>query len=292
MMSEPSDHAAYTDIAFAVDGRVAVITLNRPDRLNAFSGAMGEQLVDALQRCDADEQIRAVVLTGAGRAFCAGADFSGGPAVFGAQSGNATFSSDPLKYHPWQVRKPVIAAINGHAVGLGMTMTLQCDIRIIANTAKCGIVQNRRGVMPDAHSHWTLPRIVGHARAAEILLTGKMFTGEDAAAWGLASEALDADQVLPRALAIAHEIATHVAPVSAAVSKRLLWSDPPPTRADMLQLETALHVHLMGKPDSSEGVMAFLEKREPQWTMTLADDWPAWLDDLPLSGPGATERTP
>ena len=291
-MSDTSDDAGYTDIMFATDGRVAVITLNRPDSLNAFSGLMGAQLGHALQRCDADEDIRAVVITGAGRAFCAGADFSKGPAVFGTQTGNHDFSSDPLRYHPWQVRKPVIAAINGHAVGLGMTMTLQCDIRIIARTAKCGIVQNRRGVMPDAHSHWTLPRIVGHARAAEILLTGKMFTGEDAAAWGLASEALDADQVLPRALEIAHEIATHVAPVSVAVSKRLLWIDPPLTRAQMLRLESDLHVHIMGKPDSSEGVMAFLEKRAPQWSMTLADDWPAWLDDDPFAGPGRAERAP
>jgi len=285
-MSETTDRTGYTDITFAVTDRVGVITLNRPDNLNAFSGAMGTQLVDAMRRCDADEQVRVVVITGAGRAFCAGADFSNGPAVFGTQTANSAFSSDPLRYHPWQVRKPVIAAINGHAVGLGLTMTLQCDIRIIAKTARCGIVQNRRGVMPDAHSHWTLPRIVGHARAAEILLTGKMFTGEDAAAWGLASEALDADRVLPRALEIASDIATNVAPVSVAVSKRLLWTDPPPSRAQMHQLETDLHVHLMGKPDSREGVMAFLEKREPKWTMTLADDWPSWLDEVPVTGPG------
>ncbi len=276
----------YQDIRFEVLDRVAVITLHRPEHLNAFSGTMGAEMVDALRRCDADENVRVVVLTGAGRAFCAGADFSGGPAVFGSQTGNRSFSSDPLTYHPWQVRKPVIAAINGHAVGLGMTMTLQCDIRIIARTAKCGIVQNRRGVMPDAHSHWTLPRIVGHARATEILLTGRMFTGEDAAAWGLASEALDADQVLPRALEIAREIATHVAPVSVAVSKRLLWMDPPPTQADVLRLETDLHQHLMGRPDSREGVMAFLDKRDPEWTMTLEHDWPAWLDDEPHAGPG------
>jgi enoyl-CoA hydratase/carnithine racemase len=287
-MSQASDRAGYTDITFAIEDQIAVITLNRPDNLNAFSGQMGAELADALEHCDATEDVRVVVITGAGRAFCAGADFSKGPAVFGEQTGNRTFSSDPLRYHPWQVRKPVIAAINGHAVGLGMTITLQCDIRIIARTAKCGIVQNRRGVMPDAHSHWTLPRIVGHARATEILLTGKMFTGEDAAAWGLASEALDAEQVLPRALEIARDIATNVAPVSVAVSKRLLWADPPPTAAQMHQLETDLHLHLMGKPDSSEGVMAFLEKREPKWTMTLAEHWPAWLDDRGFTGRAAS----
>jgi enoyl-CoA hydratase/carnithine racemase len=269
----------YDDIRFDITDRVALITLDRPDVLNAFSGAMGREIQDALQRCDADEEVRAVVITGAGRAFCAGADFSNGPAVFGAPTEATTFSADPLRYHPWDVRKPVIAAINGHAVGLGMTITLQCDLRIIARTAKCGIVQNRRGVMPDLHSHWTLPRIVGHARAAEILLTGKMFSGEDAGRWGLANEVLDADDVLPRALEIAREIAVNVAPVSVAVSKRLLWRDPPPTREQVLQLETELHLHLMGAPDAREGVMAFLERRDPEWSMTLEENWPAWLDD-------------
>lgn len=270
---------AYTDITFAVTDHIGVITLNRPDSMNAFSAAMGSELGRALRQCDEDESVRVVVLTGAGRAFCAGADFSGGPAVFGSQSGNTDFSADPLRYHPWQVRKPVIAAINGHAVGLGMTIPLQCDIRLISRTAKCGIVQNRRGVMPDAHSHWTLPRIVGHARAAEILLTGKMFSGEQAAAWGLASEALDPQDVLPRAMEIARDIAVNVAPVSVALSKRLLWLDQP-TAAEVLQLETDLHRHVMGAPDSREGVMAFLEKREPKWSMTLTQDWPQWLDRI------------
>ena len=262
-----------------IQDRVGVITLDRPEVLNAFSSQMGRELEAALRRCDEDEQVRVVVITGAGRAFCSGADLSNGPAVLGAPGDASSFSSDPLRYHPWDVRKPVIAAINGHAVGLGMTLALQCDLRIIARDAKCGIVQNRRGVMPDLHSHWTLPRIVGHARAAEILLTGKMFTGEDAAAWGLANEVHDAPQVLPRALEIARDIAVNVAPVSVGVSKRLLWRDPPPSRDEILRLETELHLHLMGAPDAREGVMAFLERRDPEWTMTLRDDWPQWLDD-------------
>jgi len=269
----------YTDIRYEVEGRVAIITLDRPDVLNAFSGQMGRELEDAMHRSDADEDVRVVVITGAGRAFCSGADFSNGPAVFGAPSEKSTFSADPLRLHPWQLRKPVIAAINGHAIGLGLTITLQCDMRIVAREAKLGIVQNRRGVMPDAHSHWTLPRIVGHARAAEILLTGKNFSGADAERWGLANEALDADQVLPRALEIAQDIAVNVAPVSVGISKRLLWRDPPPTRDEVLDLETRLHLHVMGAPDAREGVMAFLERRDPQWSMTLERDWPQWIDD-------------
>jgi enoyl-CoA hydratase/carnithine racemase len=293
--------SAYEDLIYEAKDGVAVISLNRPQALNAYTAAMGASLKQAVADAVDDDAVRVIVLTGAGRGFCAGADMN----LLQSIPANGRVTQVPDVKHDFysglgpdvgphyggrfgyllQVRKPVIAAINGHAVGLGMTIPLQCDIRIIAKTAKCGIVQNRRGVMPDAHSHWTLPRIVGHARAAEILLTGKMFTGVDAAAWGLASEALDAAEVLPRALEIAHEIATHVAPVSVAVSKRLLWADPPPTQAKMHQLETDLHLVLMGQPDSREGVLAFLDKRDPQWTMTLEDHWPAWLDDEPIVGP-------
>lgn len=264
------------DLRVELDDRVAVLTLDRPDQLNAFSGAMGRSLTTALRACDGDDAVRVVVLTGAGRAFCAGADFSGGSAVFGAPTAES-FSSDPLDdFHPWQVRKPVIAAINGPAVGLGLTMTLQCDIRIVAEDAKLGIVQTRRGILPDLHSHWTLPRLVGHARAADILLTGRMFRGHDALAWGLATEALPADEVLPRALELAREMATHTAPISVGASKRLLWmSAPDPDRIN--ELERAIHLHLMGTADSREGVQAFVERREPNWTLTVNDDWPDWL---------------
>ena len=172
----------------------------------------------------------------------------------------------------------MIAAINGHAVGLGLTMTLQCDIRIVAADAKLGIVQTRRGILPDLHSHWTLPRIVGHARATELLLTGRMFRGHDALEWGLATEALPAEQVLPRALELAHEIASHTAPISVGASKRLLWMHaPPPERVN--ELERDIHLHLMGTADSREGVMAYMEKRDPQWSLTMSEDWPAWLDE-------------
>jgi enoyl-CoA hydratase/carnithine racemase len=270
--------AEFEDLRVEVDDHVAIITLDRAEQLNAFSAAMGRSLTAALRAADADDAVRVVVLTGAGRAFCAGADFSGGAGVFGTPT-KETFSSDPLDdFHPWDVRKPVIAAINGHAVGLGLTMTLQCDIRIVADDAKLGIVQVRRGILPDLHSHWTLPRIVGHARATELLLTGRMFRGHDALEWGLATEALPAEQVLPRALELAHEIATHTAPISVGASKRLLWMHAPsPERVN--ELERDIHLHLMGTADSREGVMAYMEKRDPQWSMTPSEDWPAWLDE-------------
>jgi enoyl-CoA hydratase/carnithine racemase len=270
----------YEDLRVDIDGAVAVLTLDRPDQLNAFSAAMGRSLTAALRAADADDQVRVVVLTGAGRAFCAGADFSGGSGVFGTPT-KETFSSDPLDdFHPWDVRKPVIAAINGHAVGLGLTMTLQCDIRIVANEAKLGIVQARRGILPDLHSHWTLPRLVGHTRATELMLTGRMFLGTDALAWGLATEALPAEEVLPRSLELAHEIATHTAPISVGASKRLLWaSSLSPEQVN--DLERDIHLHLMGSADSKEGVTAYLEKRDPQWSSMLSEDWPEWLDELP-----------
>lgn len=270
----------YTDIRFELDDRVGVITLHRPDHLNAFSARMGSELCDALRRCDADDDVRAVVITGEGRAFCAGADFSGGAAVFGSPSDRTGFRSDPFDFHPWDVRKPVIAAVNGHAVGIGFTMTLQCDLRIIAREAKCGIVQNRRGVLPDLRAHWTLPRLVGHARAAELLLTGKMFSGAEAAQWGLATQALPADEVLPAAMELAWDIATNTAPVSVGLSKRLLWLAEPPDADRIDELERLIHLHVMGRPDATEGVMAFLDKREPQWQMRVSQDWPDWFPDV------------
>lgn len=260
------------------DPGIMVVTLDRPDTMNAFSSDMATGMVAAFRDADTDDAVRVVVITGAGRAFCAGADFSSGSGVFGAPS-TELFSSDPFDdFHPWDCRKPVIAAINGHAVGIGLTMTLQCDIRLVAAEAKLGIVQNRRGVLPDAHAHWTLPRLVGHSRAAELLLTGRMFSGADAAEWGLAVEAHPATEVLPRALALAEEIAVHTAPVSVGVSKRLLWrSAPSPERIN--RLERDLHLHLLGTADAREGVQAFLDKRDPVWTLSPTADWPEWLDE-------------
>ncbi|MEO0492937.1 MAG: enoyl-CoA hydratase-related protein [Actinomycetota bacterium] len=260
------------------DPGVLLVTFDRPETMNAFSSEMSAAFTGALRGADTDDSIRVVVVTGSGRAFCAGADFSKGSGAFAAPT-RETFSSDPLdSFHPWDCRKPVIAAINGHAVGIGMTMTLQCDIRIVAEDAKLGIVQNRRGVLPDARAHWTLPRLVGHSRATELLLTGRMFRGTDAAEWGLATEALPADDVLPRALELAAEIATHTAPVSVGVSKRLLWRSTP-SPDEINELERDLHLHLMGTADAKEGVQAFMETRDPEWSLSPTEDWPTWLDE-------------
>jgi enoyl-CoA hydratase/carnithine racemase len=262
------------DLRFERDGGVAVLTLHRPEHLNTFSGRMGRELGEAYRACDADDEVRAIVLTGAGRAFCAGADLAPGAGTFAAPG--EEFSAAAVDPPAFALRKPVIAAMNGHAVGLGLTLALQCDVRIAAREAKYGVLQVRRGVMPDAYAHWTLSRIVGVSRAAEILLTGRHFSGDEIAALGVASRALPADQVLPAALEMARDIALHTAPLSVAVTKRLLWQGLELGPEQVGRLETALHRHLMGKSDAVEGVVAHLEKRAPRWQLRVSRDWPEW----------------
>lgn len=266
---------AYRDIRFELQGGVAIVTLNRPEQRNTFSGRMGEELSDAYARCDADDAVRVVVVTGAGDAFCAGADMTAGEETFGRQAPEA-FSAMPLRMRASDVRKPVIAAMNGHAIGIGLTLALQCDLRIAALEGQYGVLQVRRGVMPDCGAHWTLPRLVGFARAADILLTGRRFGGEEAVALGVAGRALPAAEVLPAALETAADMAAHTAPLSVAVTKRLLWESAGLDLPEVERFETELHHHLMGRPDAVEGVMAFLERRAPRWSSRVSTDWPAW----------------
>jgi enoyl-CoA hydratase/carnithine racemase len=265
----------YEDILFEVTNGLAVITLNRPDRRNAFTGRMGQELGDAYRRCDTDDSVRAVVVTGTPPAFCVGADLSAGAATFERRD-EASFSASPVSPPAWEVRKPVIAAVNGHAIGIGLTLALQCDLRIMAADAKYGVVQVRLGVIPDACAHWTLPRMIGTARAAEVLLTGRSFDGRRAAELGIANQCLPNDEVMHAALELAREIATSTAPLSVAISKRILWQALDSTPADVEHLETELHRHVMGRDDAREGVLAFMEKRRPRWTQSVTDDWPEW----------------
>ncbi len=227
--------------------QVATITLNRPDVRNAFGAGMGPELDDALQRCDEDDDIRAVVLTGTPPAFCSGADLARGGETFGKVD-TTTFNAAGLRFPPWDVRKPVIGAINGHAIGVGMTLAIQCDLRFMAADAKYGVVQTQRGVMGDAFVHWSLPRIVGMANAAEILLTGRTFDGNEMLRLGVANRVLAADEVLPAAWEYAREMAVTTAPMSVAFSKRVLWASFDLDRDDVNHLETVLHHHLMGSP--------------------------------------------
>jgi enoyl-CoA hydratase/carnithine racemase len=254
----------YRTLLMAVDRGVATITLNRPKRRNAVGGGMREELADAYRTCDRDDAVRVIVLTGAPPAFCAGADLAAGEDTF-AEPGEG-FSAAGVDVPAFALSKPVIAAVNGHAIGLGLTLALQCDIRIFAADAQYGVVQVRRGVVGDAYSHWVLPRLVGIANAAEILLTGAVFDGHRAVELGLGSRALPADEVLPGAQAIAADIAEHTAPMSVAASKRLLWDSFDLDRDAVGARETEIHLALMGHDDAKEGVRAFVEDRSPLWS--------------------------
>jgi enoyl-CoA hydratase/carnithine racemase len=256
--------AAYRTLLFDVDRGVATVTLNRPQQRNAVGERMRDELADAFRTCDRDDSVRVIVLTGTPPAFCAGTDLAGGEQTF-AEPG-PSFSAAGFAVPAWSLSKPVIAAVNGHAIGLGLTLALQCDIRFFAADARYGVVQVRRGVVGDAYSHWVLPRLVGIANAAEILLTGATFGGHRAVQLGLGSRVLDATDVLPAALELAHDIALNTAPMSVAASKRLLWESFDLDREAVGNRETEIHRHLMRHDDAKEGVRAHLEGRPPRWT--------------------------
>lgn len=255
-----------------VSDSVAVLTLNRPEKLNAYTAEMGRLLGVAYQTCDANDAVRAIVLTGAGSAFCAGADFSGED-PFGAPSGE--FTASPIRPAAFDIRKPVIAAVNGHAIGIGLTIALQADIRVVAEDARCGVVQVRRGVIPDCMAHWTIAHLAGLGVAADLLLTGRTFLGREAPALGLARSAVPAECVLSDAVAIATDIAENVAPMSAALRKRLLWDTVSNgyTPQQVVALETALHRRVMRGADAREGMAALVERRAPRWSTSVSAEW-------------------
>ncbi len=263
-MPTRADLPSYRTLLVDVDRNVATITLNRPRQRNAVGDGMREELADAYLWCDRADAIRAVVLTGAPPAFCAGADLAAGERTF--TDPGPTFNAAGIDVAAWSVHKPVIAAVNGHAIGLGLTLALQCDIRIFAADAQYGVVQVRRGMVGDAYSHWVLPRLVGLSNAAEILLSGATFDGHRAVALGLGSRVLDADDVLPAALALAHDIAENAAPESVAASKALLWDSFDLDREAVGARETRIHLDLMKLEDAKEGVRAYRERRPPRWT--------------------------
>jgi enoyl-CoA hydratase/carnithine racemase len=269
-MTEP-----YQTILLDVDDAgVATLTLNRPEALNAWNGRMAYEIEGALRRCDADDAVRAVVITGAGRAFCAGADLSSGADTFGGTPEPGPALRDfPDRIWPFQLSKPVIAAINGHAIGVGLTFPMTCDLRFVAEDAKLQFAFVQRGVIPELASHAIVPRVVGLSRAADLLLTGRIFRGREAAELGLASQALPASEVLPAAQAKAREFRL-AAPVAVALSKRLLWQGLSVGANEMMRREAPLFAWAGRQADAREGVLAFLEKREPAWKLRPSVDLP------------------
>ena len=270
----------YETIRYAVDGPVATVTLARPDKLNAYTAVMGAELTDALGRADRDHQVRATILTGEGRGFCAGADISGGADSFGAggpnfAGGDANPRGGGFVEALFHAAKPTIAAINGAAVGVGATMTLPCDIRICADGARFGFVFARRGLVPEAGSAWFLPQIVGLPQALRWCLTGRLFDAAEALAGGLVSEVTPADALLERARVIALEIADNTAPVSVALTRQMLWRFAGQASPDgALAVDGRFAMALGRGPDVREGVAAFLEKRAPAFPGQVPDDMP------------------
>ena len=284
----------YTEIAYEVSEGIATITLDRPDRMNAFTTTMQHEIIDAFDQVDADDDVRVVIVTGRGRAFCAGADLGGGGATFDAER----VAGRPLDRVPrdgggqvtlriYRCTKPVIAAMNGSAVGIGVTMTLPMDIRVLADDAKVGFVFAGRGIVPEACSSWFLPRVVGINQALEWCLTARVFRAPEALAGGLVRSIHPADEVVEVARALAAEIATNAAPVSAALTRQMMWR--------MLGADHPMDAHKIDSrgvfatgrlADATEGITAFFEKRPAEWSLKPSEDLPdfyPWWDEPTFS---------
>ena len=293
---------AFDTILTDLDDGILTITLNRPDRLNAWTREMGQELFAALDASDADDDVRVVIITGAGRGFCAGADLGAGGATFDHRARGET--ADVQGVHDslggdardaewiprdgggvWTLRifeshKPMIGAINGAAVGVGATMTLPMDIRLASETAKFGFVFARRGIVPEACSSFFLPRAVGISRALEWVTTGRVFPASEALAAGLVRDVYPADELLPAARSLAREIADNTAPVSVALARRMMWT--------MLGASHPMDAHMLDSRgmlargrsnDAAEGITSFLEKRPAAFPDRVSDGLPDIFPD-------------
>ncbi len=285
----------YEQIRYAVSDGIATITLNRPDKLNAFTAQMMHEMIDAFDRVDADDDVRAVIVTGEGRAFCAGADLSGGAKTFDYENrgddspvgpnGELRYSSESardgggrLTLRIFECLKPVIAAINGPAVGVGSTMTLPMDIRLASDSARMGFVFARRGIVPEAASSYFLPRVVGISQALEWCYSGRVFDAAEALKGGLVKEVVPGDQLIARATELAREIADNTAPVSVALTRQMLWRGlgyAHPMDAHKVDSRAILSRGRAG--DAKEGVTSFLEKRTPVYPDRVSRDMPDFV---------------
>jgi len=272
-----------TQTRYEIENGVATVTLYRPDKMNALTQTMRKELVEIFMAADQDDSVRAVVVKGAGKAFCAGADLSSGGSAFdrSVQEGRKVNLSGhrdgggQISLAIFRCRKPVIAAINGHAVGVGITMTLPMDIRIVSEDARIGFVFTRRGVVPEACSSWFLPRIVGISKAAEWVYTGRVFRASEEATSGLFNYVVPRDRVLEKAMTIASEIVENTSAVSVALSKALLWHGLAEGDPQSVHLIDSRCFFWMGhQKDSREGVESFLEKRRPKFQMRVSSDMP------------------
>jgi enoyl-CoA hydratase/carnithine racemase len=277
----------FEQIRYEVADGVLTITLNRPDRLNAFTETMMNELLAAFDASDADDDVRAVIVTGEGRGFCAGADLAKGGDTFDwrerAAAGDVPRDGGGrVVLRIYDSLKPVIAAINGPAVGVGITMTLPMDIRLAAHGAKIGFVFARRGIVPEACSSWFLPRLVGISQAMEWVATGRVFDAEEALQGGLVRSIHGPDDLLPFAHALAREIADNTAPVSVALARKLMWRGLGATHPMAAHRADSRAMFSRGQSaDAVEGVTSFLEKRPASYPDRVSDGLP----DLGLEEP-------
>ncbi len=269
-------------LRYDVADGIATVTLNRPDKLNALNTVMLDELLAVLDVADADDDVRVLIVTGAGRAFCAGADLSGGARTFdrsvrarGEAPGEHRDGGGRVTLRIFDMKKPLIAAINGPAVGFGVTMTLPMDIRIASTAARIGFVFARRGVVPEAASTWFLPRLVGPSQAAEWVFTGRVFPAEEALAGRLVSRVVEPALLLPVARELALEIAQNTSAISVALARQMMWR--------LLGADHPMEAHRLDSrgmdwtgrsADAHEGVTSFLEKRAPRFTQRPSTDMP------------------
>ncbi|WP_397417784.1 crotonase/enoyl-CoA hydratase family protein [Phenylobacterium sp.] len=283
----------FETLLYSVEDGIATITLNRPDKLNAFNTTMMNEMISAFDETDGDDNVRAVIITGAGRAFCAGADLSAGAATFNYDARDALHREARMRegvqrdggglltLRIYDSLKPVISACNGAAVGVGVTMQLAMDIRLASDTARYGFVFARRGINPEACSSWFLPKLVGVQTALEWCYTGRIFPASEALEKGLVRSVHAPDDLLPAARAIAREIADNTAPVSVAVTRQLLWRMAGASHPMEAHRADSRGIQARGRSgDAAEGVTAFLEKRPPVYpdkvSKDLPDLWPHW----------------
>lgn len=281
---------SYEHILYDVEDQILTITLNRPDNLNAFTKIMRNELIDAFEKADNDDDVRIIIVTGAGRAFCAGADLGKGTETFDYKARGEVNEGEvhrdgggQVTLRMYQSKKPIIGAINGPAVGIGATMTLPMDIRLASDKARIGFVFSRRGIVMEACSSWFLPRLVGISQAAEWVYSGRIFPAEEAKAGGLVKEVYPQEELLPAARNLAKELIADSAPVSVALCRQMMWRMMGADHPMEAHKVDSRGIQIMGKsPDVAEGITSFLEKRPAKFTMRPSSDMPEfypWWDE-------------
>lgn len=291
---------AYNTILYDVEDGILTLTLNRPERMNAFTVEMAMELIDAVNRASEDDAVRAIVVTGSGKAFCAGMDLGGDGNVFGLDESlqpslvdmqerlndpeivaGVRDTGGQLTLAIYDCKKPIIAAINGAAVGIGATMSCAMDVRLVAANARVGFVFNKIGITPEACSSWFLPRIVNMGTALEWVYSGELIEAEELKSRGFANAIVPAESLLPRAYELAHRVAQH-SPVAIALTRQMMYRNAAATHPLAAHLVDSLAIYYTSQTSGKEGVKAFLEKRKPEYTDSAANDMPPfypWWDD-------------